>query len=392
MSPTESVLVTGATGTLGSLITAALLETTDLTVVAPVRSHHPADAVHDAVAHNFTRGSMASESQWRPRLHQVALPDGADDPTRVDPLHQLDEVATAFGVSEVVHAAGCLSYFDEPLLRAVNVELTRRFVHAASRWGVSRFTHVSTAFSSGFAEGLIAEELHDDPTHDPTSYTESKREGEYIVANSGLPYLIVRPSVVIGHSGDGRYRGPQYGFYQLLSGVERFLLTEWHREVHYVAPAGGTAPFLHQDALQAGFLAAREQLPDDSIVHLTSRTGPSFRDVVETMIHRYVRPEIANLYDRVTDISLDEIPANQKAFLRLAAINIEISSRPWQFDTSGLDGLVDAGASFTDATLESVIRCQDAYLDRSTHMRRYRDTYANHFPAETVIKHRPRTD
>ncbi len=388
MNPPESVLVTGATGTLGSLITAALLETTDLAVVAPVRGHHASDAVAQTVAHHLSHGSIPNESQWRPRLHQVALPDGADDPTRDDPLHQLDELARTLGVTEVVHAAGCLSYFDEPLLRAVNIELTQRFVHAASRWGVKRFTHVSTAFSSGFAEGPIAEELHDDPTHDPTSYTESKREGEYIVANSGLPYLILRPSVVIGHSGDGRYRGPQYGFYQLLSGVERFLLTEWHPEVHYVAPAGGTAPFLHQDALQTGFLAAREHLPDGSIVHLTSRTGPSFRDVVETMIHRYVRPDIANLYDHLTDIPMKEIPANQQAFLRLAAINIEISSRPWQFDTTTLDGLVDSGAGFVDASLESVIRCQDAYLDGSPHMRRYRDTYAHRFPMASIVKYK----
>lgn len=385
MTTSGSILVTGATGTLGSLITAALLETTDLTVVAPVRSHHPAGAVADAASRQFIHSPPRHEPLWQKRLHQVMLPEGADDPKHDDPLPQLDEIASRFGVDEVVHAAGCLSYFDEALLQAVNVEMTQRFVDAAARWEVKHFTHVSTAFSSGFADGSIAEELHDEPTNDPTSYTESKRRGEYIVANSGLPFLILRPSVVIGHSVDGRYHGPNYGFYQLLSGIERFLLTEWHPEVHYVAPRGGTAPFLHQDAFQNGFLAARQRLPANSIVHLTSRTGPSFRDIAEMNIHDYVRPGVAHLYDRLSDISLDEIPASQRAFLRLAAINIEISTRAWQFDTTCLDGLVDAGTSFQDATLESVMRCQDAYLDQSGRVGKYRDEFASSFPPESII-------
>ena len=385
MTTSGSILVTGATGTLGSLITAALLETTDLTVVAPVRGHHPAGAVAEAASRQFIHGPPRDEPHWRERLHQVTLPEGTDDPDRDDPLPQLDEIATRFGVDEVVHAAGCLSYFNDALLEAVNVEMTQRFVNAAARWGVSHFTHVSTAFSSGFADGSIAEELHDEPTHDPTSYTESKRRGEYIVANSGLSFLILRPSVVIGNSVDGRYHGPNYGFYQLLSGIERFLFTEWHPEVHYVAPRGDTAPFLHQDAFQNAFLAARQKLPANSIVHLTSRTGPSFRDIAEMNIHHYVRPETAHLYDRLSDIALDDIPPTQQAFLRLAAINIEISSRAWEFDTTCLDGLVDSGTSFQDATIDSVMRCQDAYLDHSGHLDRYRDKFASNFAPESII-------
>lgn len=329
----------------------------------------------------------AAGSNWRQRLHQVALPLGVDDPDRPDPLDELDAVVDRYHVDEVVHCAGCLSYFNEDRLRAVNVEMTRRFVDATKRWGLRRFVHISTAFACGFVDGPIRERLHDDPVGDPTFYTKSKRQGERIVADSGVPFLILRPTIVIGDSRDGHYHGPRYGLYQLWSGVERFLLDEWQADVHYVAPRQ-TIPLLHQDAFQNGFIEAWRRLPDNSICHLTSHGGPDVRELADMIVHRHLRPRTVHYYDRLADVPLDSIPSSQRAFLGIAAVNVEISSRPWQFESTNLDRLIADGASFADATVQTVERCQDAYFSGSEPLRRYRETFARAFPAKTHVEQR----
>ena len=382
----KAILLTGGTGTLGSLAATALLRHGNVDIVAPVRAHHPANAVQQLVASEFAIAGQPDDANWPSRLHQIPLPEGIDDPTMRNPTSQLDVAVAEFGVTEIIHTAGCLNYFDEAALLAVNVELTRRLVEAAKRWKVQRFIHISTAFASGFVDGLIAEQLHDDPTGDPTFYTESKRRGERIVAESGLPYLILRPSIVIGDSRDGHYAGPRYGLYQLWSGVERFLLDRWHEELHYVAPQE-VIPLLHQDAFQVGLLAAMNGLPDNSICHLTSRGGPTVRELSDELVNRYIRPKSIRYYDTLADVPRTEVPPRQRAFLNLAAVNIEISSRCWDFDTSSINSLVAAGAEFADATLETVRRCQEAYFDGSDRLTRYEETYGDCFPAKVCFEH-----
>lgn len=384
----RAVLVTGATGTLGSLATTALLRDSDVHVVAPVRAHHAPDAVAAMVERELRAFGEVAYKSWKDRLHQVALPVGVDDPNGPDPLGDLDEVVARHGVDEVVHCAGCLSYFDEAQLSAVNIEMTRRFVGAAKRWGVNRFVHVSTAFACGFIDGPIAEELHAEPAEDPTFYTESKRRGEWIVAEGGVPFLILRPSVVLGDSRDGHYHGPRYGLYQLWSGMDRLLLDEWHEEIHYVAPRR-PIPLLHQDAFQSGFMAARRHLADDSICHLTSRNPPTVRDIAELTVKRHLHPITARFYERLADVPIMSIPEAQRSFLRLAAINVEISSRKWQFDTSTLDRLIELGTPFAEATIETVEHCQETYLRGLPRLADYTEKHAASFPAETVIAEGP---
>ncbi|MEX2625415.1 MAG: NAD-dependent epimerase/dehydratase family protein [Ilumatobacteraceae bacterium] len=367
MGAARTVLVTGATGLLGSHAAAAVLSEADAHVVAPVRAHHHGtDAVARAVA--ATGEPALVDADWRERLHPVALPDD---------LTELDATVATHGVDEIIHCAGCLSYTDAALLMAVNVELTRRLVDAARRWGVARFVHVSTAFAGGYPSGdaLITERLHSESAHDPTPYTASKRAAERVVADGAVPYVILRPSSVIGDSATGHYHGPRYGLYQLWSGIERFLLDEWHPEIHFVAPAH-PLPILHQDAFRAAVLAARRHLPDGSICHLTSRNGPDVRAIAELFFDEHLRPDVVHYYDRFADVPLDEVPRAQRALLRLAQVNLDIASHHWRFDCTTLATLVAAGTPFVDATLATVHTCQQTYLTGSTRLHRYRTELA----------------
>lgn len=365
MGTARTVLITGATGLLGSHAAAAVLSE-GARVVAPVRAHHGTDAVARAVA---TAGEPALDGvDWRERLHPVALPDD---------LAELDATVATHGVEEVIHGAGCLSYTDVALLTAVNVDLTRRLMDAARRWGIARFVHISTAFAGGYPtdDAMIAETLHPETAVDPTPYTASKRAAERIVADGAVPHMILRPASVIGDSATGRYHGPRYGLYQLWSGVERFLLDEWQSEIHFVA-SPHPLPILHQDAFRAALLAARRHLPDGSICHLTSRNGPDVRAIADLLFDEHLRPEAVRYYDRFADVPLTGVPRPQRALLRLAQVNLDIASHHWRFEHANLDSLVAAGAPFVDATLATVHACQQAYLTGSTRLHRYRTDLA----------------
>lgn len=340
-------------------------------MVALVRDHHPADLVESLVQREFQSSGIQPLASWRDRIHQATLP--AQD------LSQLDPLVEERGATEILNCAGCLSYFDAEASRSVNVVLTERLVDAAKRWGVVRFTHVSSAFSSGFRDDPIPEELHGEPAADPTIYTTTKRQGEAVVAGSGLPFLILRPSVVIGHSKTGHYNGPRYGLYQLWSGVERFLLDEYQQDAHYVAPET-SMPLLHSDAFQTGLTAAMDELPTGSIFHLTSRGSPTVRQVADLFFTRWLRPHQLTYHQSLSDVPLGDLSSTQRAFLRLAATNIEIASRTWDFETDTLDGLFPDSSEFADATVDSVERCQDAYFANSNRLADYSRRFAGQFP------------
>ncbi|GAC1603549.1 MAG: hypothetical protein NVS3B21_32210 [Acidimicrobiales bacterium] len=360
MSNTRSVLVTGTTGTLGSHAAAAVLTDPHVHVIAPVRAHHGPDVPVATVAE---AGMRVLPEGWRERFRTVPLPADLDHLPAIAPD----------GVDEVIHCAGSLSYTDVEVLEAVNVRLTSRLVEAAATWGVDRFVHISTAFAGGYPEpgATIPEQLHDEGGRDPTPYTASKRRGEHIVAAGGVPHLILRPSIVIGDSTSGRYSGPRYGLYQLWSGLERFLLDEWHREVHFVAPRH-PLPLLHQDAFRAGLLAAREHLDDGAICHLTSRGSPDVRSVAALFFDQHLQPEVVHYYDHISDVTQEGLPRAQRALLRLAQVNLDIAGHDWRFDTSTIDRLVAEGAPFVDASLETVHRCQEAYFGQSARLARFR--------------------
>jgi nucleoside-diphosphate-sugar epimerase len=302
------------------------------------------------------------------RVHVVALP-------APDKFGALDTVVAAMDVAEIVHCAGCTDYFDGRRLHAANVALTADLLNAGRRWGVQRFIYISTAYCSGFRSGTIPERLHPDPasSDEPTDYTRTKRMAERLVAGSGLPFVIIRPSIVIGDSRSGIYRGKNYGLYQIWRAWEALLGPEYSPVWYTVSPA---APLnlLHQDAFQAGFLAIHRAMESDRIVHLVAddAKSPTMRDVCWLWAEVYCPTEIRS-YAVVDDVPLHSLPTRQRRFLELSAKNLEIAAHRWRFETAHLDVLRAGGLVLADATIESVARCQQRYIAQAprilAHMR-----------------------
>jgi nucleoside-diphosphate-sugar epimerase len=94
------------------------------------------------------------------------------------------------GIEAVVHLACATGVANEKRVRAVNVEGTRALLEAARTQGVRRMVFVSTISATRARMG---------------PYGRTKREGEALVAHSGLEWVTLRPSLVYGPAAVGLF-------------------------------------------------------------------------------------------------------------------------------------------------------------------------------------------
>jgi nucleoside-diphosphate-sugar epimerase len=360
-----SIMVTGASGYIGRLLAATLLEREPtMTILAPVRSNHDHAKLRSLIADELPAMDVDVRARMLARLVFLSLPPTATFAIQLVP-HLLRELSE-YEVVSVVHAAGCLSYFNEAKLREGNEELTTLMLELARTLSVGMFIYLSTAFCSGYQSGRIPEALHKDPPSDPNEYTKSKRRTESIVASSGVPFQIHRPSIVIGRSTDGHYSGKPYGVYQIWSGLCRFLCDQYRNSIHVVARA---VPLnvVHQDAVQAGFYAAFKSLPSGAIVHLVAGSAevPTAREYMHLWMKVCGRPSEVYYYDQLSDLDRTTLDEPQRLLMEFTEANIEISTRDWQFETHALDLLRQGSLHYPVATRSSIASCLEWFLARN---------------------------
>lgn len=137
--------------------------------------------VGSAVAEELERRGLSAAALVR---SEVALPDGVDavygDLTAPHTFRE-----RLRGSDAVLHIAAATGTAPPETLRAVNVDGTAALVDAARAAGVRRFVFVSS----------IAAAFED---LDRYPYGASKRDAETRVRESGVPFVIARPTVVLG--------------------------------------------------------------------------------------------------------------------------------------------------------------------------------------------------
>jgi len=364
----NATLVVGSNGFLGSLVMAALLVDKKRPLLAPVRATTSVEGYWERLQQAlYDMGVM--ERDVRELQSLVTL-------TELPPLGQfdnLDRYAASMNVDEIVHCAGCVDYFDTRRLQLANIDLTKALIDVGRRWNTQRFVFLSTAYCSGYGSEEIPEHLHadPDPVNEVTAYTRSKRAAEWHIAESGLPFLIVRPSVVIGDSRTGVYRGKNYGLYQMWRAWEG-LLGQHYSPVWYTVAPHSRLNFVHQDAFQTGFIEMYRNAPSNSVLHLVSAFGPSptMRDMCLLWAPVY-RPSEIRCYATVEDVPLATLPIRQRRFLELVAKNLEIATHNWRFESRYLDSLRAGGLHFPDATLNTIARCQHRYVASSDKIQKH---------------------
>ncbi len=371
------VLVTGGTGYLGSLLAAQMLRDGWADhVVMPVRRMPAAGEPPPEVLREWQAlGACAEEL---PPL-VTALPwAGAETATTETLVEMLREA----GIQSVVHCAGCLDYFNGEALQALNVDFTIRLTEASRAAGVGCFVFVSTAYAAGYSGLAVPEGRLVEPRRDPTAYTSTKRAAEKAVSGCGVPFLIVRPSIVIGSSADGRYSGKRYGLYQQWMGVERLLTDRYHPELHTVATAQ-SLNLLHQDSFQTAMHSALRWVPDNEYVNLVAdqRVAPSMKDLWRLLCD-VTRPHSVVFHPSVQGMDLRSLNLRQRAYLSFAQTNLEIGAYDWCFEREWLGLLAQRGLQFVETTMAGLAVCQARFVASSAPMQRYLERFADQFPAQ----------
>ncbi len=364
-----SILITGVSGSVGGLVATAALARSDADLVLPLRDLEARPRVLEALAAELAAAGRPLSSRDHERLTFLPLPAPGQISSLAPRLRDL-------GVTEILHCAGCSNYLDLENLERANVGLTREMVELGRALHVDRFLFVSTAYACGPREGVIPEDLHAGVSSSATAYMRSKHEAEGLVAASGLPWLIVRPSVVIGDSRDGRYAGKRFGVYQFWSAGERFHRRSFPPVVHAVA-ADVPVNFVHQDAFTAACWRVYEASEPGSCVHIVSRddTSPTLRQLSQLWFTSYGGPREVHFHDTLDAVPMEELDARSRRRLAFTASNSEIASVRWQFGTERLDGMRQGGLEFADATLESMERCQHRFVRDQPDIRDFVEAY-----------------
>jgi thioester reductase-like protein len=202
--PDGPVLLTGATGFVGMELLARYLERTERPVLTVVRADDD-DAARERIDSVLANLFGYQAARYGDRVSAVAgdltAPRLGLDPVRWDWL--------AAESTMIVHCAASVSFgLSLEEARAINVEGTRRMLELASRsheLGVlERYAQVSTAYVAGTHAGRFCEYNLDVGQSFHNSYEQSKFEAEQLIhSHPGLPFTILRPSIVVGdrHSG-----------------------------------------------------------------------------------------------------------------------------------------------------------------------------------------------
>ncbi len=183
MATNGTILVTGATGFLGSVLTRQLVEEgEDVRIFR--REHSSLDLL----------GEVADEVE-----HAVG------DVTYARSLYEAME-----GIDRVYHVAAKVSFArrDREVLRRVNVDGTANVVNAALEAGVDRLVHTSSIAALGrplASDALIDETTPWQEASHRSAYARSKRQAELEVHRGiaeGLDAVLVHPSLVFGVGND----------------------------------------------------------------------------------------------------------------------------------------------------------------------------------------------
>lgn len=201
MAHGDCIFLTGITGSVGAWVAAEALRR-GYRITALVRGSDPPAARRRVESVLATAGA----SDLADRV-EILAGDVESDGLGID----LGEPAVR-AARQVIHCAGCTEFRDTSadLLWRTNVEGARHVLAVAQALRLP-LVHVSTAYVAGSRGGTAREDELDPQAAFNNAYERSKAAGEALVRGwreqTGLPAIILRPSIVIGDSAGGRTVG-----------------------------------------------------------------------------------------------------------------------------------------------------------------------------------------
>lgn len=176
----DHILITGATGFIGSYICRYLLH----------RGHNNIHALHRGSSSFELLGEDREKITW----HECDMLD----------MISLDKIISQ-SISVIIHAAAIVSFSpkDDEAMLDTNTRGTRFLVNAALTHNIKRFIHISSVAALGKTTSgkKIDEDSEWVESKNNSPYSISKKEAEMEVWRAhaeGLPVVILNPSIVLG--------------------------------------------------------------------------------------------------------------------------------------------------------------------------------------------------
>ncbi len=187
---------------------------------------------------------------------------------------------------------------DAETQRVSNVEGTRHAIQLAEAVDAKHFHMVSSIAAAGLYKGTFTEDMFDEAEKvDNHPYFQTKHESEAVVREeSGVPWRVYRPGIVVGHSETGeidKIDGPYY-FFKLLQRA-RNLLPQW---VPGIGIEGGKINLVPVDYVVKvmDHIAHLDGL-DGQAFHLTDPNPMTAGQVINTFARAAHAPEAAMRID-----------------------------------------------------------------------------------------------
>jgi nucleoside-diphosphate-sugar epimerase len=196
----EKYLITGATGFLGSNIMAALLLKGNSVVIV---------------------GRASGTESLEERIRKLLAWFGIEHLQELLEFYETDFLKIRMGLGEdeyenlcsrglsIIHCASDTSFAEKDRAKVMksNVESLTEILNFALKSKARCFHFISSAYAAG-SDCIECPEAPVNATHFTNVYEESKAHAENIVSRrcreGGLPYTIIRPSIVYGDSVTGR--------------------------------------------------------------------------------------------------------------------------------------------------------------------------------------------
>lgn len=263
----NNIFLTGATGHLGTELVSQLLAMGSSRIFVLMRGTTAAEAAERLCAlwADIPTVAEAVGQKIVPVIGDITKSDLALSDEDIKMLRTHD-------ITHIVHCAaetGLKKSREE--LWSINVVGTENVVDVAMKIAPAkcRFVYVSTAYVAGQKSGIVTEEQ---PLSDRffSLYEESKAAAERLVRHSSLPWIILRPGMIVGHSVTGYTRNFNTIYYvlKLLLQGKMHVLPVSRRQTVNIIPVDFVASMavqlmVNEDAIGRTFHLTQsyEQLP-----------------------------------------------------------------------------------------------------------------------------------